>query len=62
MSDHRVFRSIHRTDRMIQAHIILIHLSIQPAKGDGLLSNPQLYWRFNIEKQTKKIAKNLLTD
>ncbi len=29
--------------------IISIHLSIHPARGAGLLSKPQLYWRFSIE-------------
>ena len=30
-----------------------IHLSIHPANGAGLLSNPSLYWRFNIENRMR---------
>ena len=40
--------------------INFIHLSIHPANGAGLLSNPQLYWRFNIEKRMRQRGASLI--
>jgi hypothetical protein len=32
------------------------HLSNHPAKGDGQLSSPQLYWRFSMEKRMRLVG------
>jgi len=32
------------------------NLSIQPARGDGQLSNPPLYWRLRIEKRMRSLG------